>query len=743
MFWRTWAGMLLLGGLLSSVAAGESRQGPRTADRSAIVLEIGEAPERAIRGLSERAPGDRRVEAALDRIVTLRCHEALLGEVAREIERQLGIPVRLLNESWAGEERDPNLKVSIEADGVPLASAIEALAGSETLSLFADKGKLVIAHSTRGNELRTTRIYHVPRLQQLGMPRVSKLIRAWTSGPWDENEPGTGTITSYGDALVVRQNLRNHREIEAFLNLLNQASRKLKPRETVSNQNVGPSEGPAFLAETPNWSVVSTEPLKQPGIELIVSDVLAEEIRGLGELTPGDRKVETALQRIVTLRCRDVSLEDLAHEIERKLEIPVRFATSPHPDGVVDRKQRVSIEAYGVPLQHAINYVGDDPVATDVTGGKLLFVPAGGCGFYGPSRFYSVARFQSVGLNRLAELIIQETSGPWDEDEPGTGTLRSLGDTFVIRQTHNVHREIDQLLNLLERLDIQPLPGEQVWTNAAAVIATEKSAFGLRIGTGLLPSRPRSDVAPSLGDLAFRSSDRDEMQSDDSVHQDQAATVPPKRSLRLDVSPLPPGAMRGAGRLTSEEVKLETALRRIVTLRCEDLPLEELAREIERVFDVPVRLQLGPPPSAGVDPRRRVSIEVYGVPLGRALSLGPSVRWTTERGELRFVPPDGEGEEPRRTRIYQVADFRALGLDEVSELIKEETSGPWHEDEPGTGTLEVIGETLVVHQTPRNHSEIEDLLDLLDRLDTKPVPKGQEVVRPRTWEWGGLGGGFY
>lgn len=91
-----------------------------------------------------------------------------------------------------------------------------------------------------------------------------------------------------------------------------------------------------------SWSIAGQEPTPPPipaesplqGIELTVGDPLPRQIKGMRDADPGDRKIDAALDRVVTLRCRDVRLADLVRELERAAAIPIRLT---HGDIVKER----------------------------------------------------------------------------------------------------------------------------------------------------------------------------------------------------------------------------------------------------------------------------------------------------------------------------------------------------------------------------------------------------------------------
>lgn len=114
---------------------------------------------------------------------------------------------------------------------VPLATALDELK-SRDIWYLTEKGKLVLyIDNLGGDSRRQTRLYSIALLKSLRADEIMAAVESQTSGPWDQDEPGTGKISVLGDVLVIAQNLKNHREVEGVLNLLLEAEIKPPPPE--------------------------------------------------------------------------------------------------------------------------------------------------------------------------------------------------------------------------------------------------------------------------------------------------------------------------------------------------------------------------------------------------------------------------------------------------------------------------------------------------------------------------------
>jgi len=227
----------------------------------------------------------------------------------------------------------------------------------------------------------------------------------------------------------------------------------------------------------PSSVAVGESPLL--GIELTVGDALPRKIKGVRDADPGDRKIDAALDRIVTLRCQDVQLADLVKELERAVAIPIRLPPAYIDDKQVDPGMRVSIEVFEVPLAAALDELKSQDISYFVEKGKLvLFIDEVGCANKRETRLYSIALLKTLRADEIMETVTSETSGSWDADEPGTGTISVLGDALVVSQNLRNHREVEGVLNLLLEAQIQPLPPERQARPKPAPVRTGFSGMG-------------------------------------------------------------------------------------------------------------------------------------------------------------------------------------------------------------------------------------------------------------------------
>jgi len=264
---------------------------------------------------------------------------------------------------------------------------------------------LRITTAEASNEHRTTRSYDTSRLlrHNLKVSGIASLIVGATSGPWDVDEPGTATINPLGTQLVIRADERLHRQTAALIAALE-----------------GVLDGQADVL----WS------------DEVASTLAAAEL----------------LERPTEVQFPDNTLAEVLNYLSGLHGQPILVHPSVEDAGTNPEEAKVSLTLAERPLRTIAELL-----LANVAGQALTLVPSRGslwvmtveaANELRTTAVYRVAEFEQAGvMDELIEAIHEATSGPWDKDEPGTGTLRQPHPhLLVIRQTYKVHRQIQKLI---------------------------------------------------------------------------------------------------------------------------------------------------------------------------------------------------------------------------------------------------------------------------------------------------------
>jgi len=326
-----------------------------------------------------------------------------------------------------------NFKITMTFRG-PLHLAMdrlcEAVRGSGTPLAWTYRDEVLrITTADVARDRRFVQSYDTSRLTAKGLKAggIAPLLTGATSAPWSRDEPGTSTINPIGTQLVIDANSRQHREIAALIAALEGGLDR--HADVLWSDETAATLAAAAALELPTEVEFSETPL---------TDVAA-------------------------------FLSDL-HQTSLLIDRAALADTGLDPDQVT-----VSLTIANRPLRTVLELL-----LSDVQGGQFVVVPHLGALWITTvdraselrrTAVYRVAEFEQAGV--MPELVstILATTGPWDGEEPGTGTLQQPHpQLLVIRQTAAVHRQIQKLV-------------EQQRKSLPVITAEQRAALDQRIET--------------------------------------------------------------------------------------------------------------------------------------------------------------------------------------------------------------------------------------------------------------------
>ncbi len=438
-------GMILAAFLLGGVVDAEDAVSPRP-------------------GLYDGAVGVKREEIA-EQSVTRMNPETLENApwplVQARIEQMTGMQV------WVDESALTDAGIEVNEDTVvPQWLAGETVSYLATLltrqmrdiqfAWFVQDGVLTLTTEEKANETYVTRQYPIGDLlsDDCGPEAIMVLLEQTTHGPWDADEPGTGTISEVGDLFFIRQTHRMHQDIAEIL-------AGLRRRDPV-----------------------------------IMTNCSAEDLR-LRRLLE---------EKQISFEFPDTMLRDVAKWLEAETGAKFRLDEQALTEAGLDEEARVSTVLENLPLHVALHQllsnVNGTPLTVHVSNEECLITTAEKANEMYETVLYRVGPLGMTGekLNEFVSMLEQETSGPWDADEPGTGTIAGIEPRSIlaVRQTQRVHREILEILH-----GLRPTPSVPSQPTARPV-----ARFTSTVALPAAPSEPARQVhaarpAPSVaGSLA-------------------------------------------------------------------------------------------------------------------------------------------------------------------------------------------------------------------------------------------------
>ncbi len=383
-------------------------------------------------GLYDGAVGVKRDEIAdnsLTRQNSETMENASLRQVITRVEEMTGMQVWLDEQAFtdAGIDltRDTIIVLWLKGETVTQLTNYLSDKTRYQLAWVIHEGVATLTTEEKAYETYVTKQYPIGDLLPEGQdPKpLIELLQNSTSGPWDDEEPGTGTIHPFQDLLIIRQTHRNQQEVVATLAGLRREERMI-----------------------------------------------------LLDSSDDDLLLRRSLEKkLVSFDWPDVTLGDLTNQLQETTGVKFRLDEQGLTDAGLDKDTRVDARAVNLPLVVALlknlGNVHGTELTVHIADEECLITTAEKVNEMYETILYRVGAWGITGgdVDEFAALLELETSGPWDANEQGTGTInvfepRSL---LAVRQVPRVHREILEILR-----DLHPMSSMRPRPAATPVVQT-------------------------------------------------------------------------------------------------------------------------------------------------------------------------------------------------------------------------------------------------------------------------------
>ena len=411
--------------------------------------------------------------------------DVTLQQVLERIEELTFSQVRFDRESLtsAGLSIERETMISEWPQGEPIGNVLHRLPGQGVeLTWIVEKGLMTLTTREHADLCYTTKRYYIGDL--LGEDRETRtilyLLENQTSGPWDCDEPGTGTISAMGNHLIVRQTFRVQDEVQGVLAALRH---------------------------------------REPIVLLACTDEGLRQRRALHE------------EAIVSFDLQDVTLLEFCQQLGDLTGMSFKLDQQPLSDAGLDAETKLNARAKGLPLEIAlrVNLMNVNGVELTVVAEDdvILLTTVENANLKYETILYNLESLGITGdrLDEFVAVLETETSGPWDRDEPGTGTVGTfpLRSAILVRQTSHVQREILEILSNLRTLPTEePLFSPRV-----------DSPTGVQTRVYSMPPGTTESVAVLITDLIAEGTWREELKDQpiDTSTNSVAAVPSPKAKL--------------------------------------------------------------------------------------------------------------------------------------------------------------------------------------------------------------------
>lgn len=342
-----------------------------------------------------------------------RMENVTLREIAAAVEDLTDLQVRIDEQAFtdAGMDGSPDQIIALwdEGETVDLLAVRIGNSGTE-LTWTSQDGVLTLTTAEKADWHYSTARYYIGDLLKTDRSgdSIIELLQAETPGPWDKDEPGTGSITLFGSHLFVRQTSEMHRAVEGLLL--------------------------AFRRSDPILLLNRTE------ADLAIINQLDE--------------------RRVSYDWPEVTLGQFREKLQELAGCPVELDEQALTDAGLDADALLNARARNLRLGVALNRDFENVNGTEMTflvrQGILWLTTTEKANETYETVVYNLESLGITGprIDEWIELVKGETAGPWHDDEPGTGTLMRLpsDNRIVVRQTRRVHGEIVGIISSLRAL---------------------------------------------------------------------------------------------------------------------------------------------------------------------------------------------------------------------------------------------------------------------------------------------------
>ena len=415
-------------------------------------------------GLSRQLEGDAtaarergRIEAELGKTGSVSFDNVPLEGALETLAAQFGVRIRWSPKTWAICSANPAARVSLSLSNVSLRTILRELLASQRLTYLILDGWVVVMHDVEAE----SRFHHVfydvhDLVTTSGGSDFDQLIDVLTTtvepDSWDV-VGGPGTISEVGDRwLVVAQT----EEIQ------------LRIARTLSRIR-------AHL---------------EPGVDP-AGDLPLEPI---DDVAPA---IHQALDKEVTLKFESRQLGDVCTDLSQQLSIPVIPRQAMLADAQIPLETPVSCDLPPLPLAHALAILLEEHKLTFDPRGDVLYVTT-------PEDAESQLVTRIIDVRHLLDAagggfdetmivdLVETCIAPdsWGETG-GPGTSQVFRGLLVFRQTYDISREVQELI---EALSEHCLPMNFRQVTPAANNVREPVWVGLRDGEQRLIDRLKSPV---------------------------------------------------------------------------------------------------------------------------------------------------------------------------------------------------------------------------------------------------------
>ena len=348
-----------------------------------------------------------RIHQAMQKTVAVEFHDAPWEVVAEKLANVTGINVVI---DWVALEETglANARITADYTNVKLDLALSRMLNPLGAAWVVEDEVLKISSvESVEEESQVVKVYDVRTLRKAGYDSVtlSETLFAATTALWEEVDGVGGTVSQLKGVLVVRQSPRVHGEISQVLDKL---------------MAVATSAGKIIPATIP-------------------------------AIDPANIAVHRGLMQKIDCEYREVTLRDVAADIQEQSGIPIEFDVAALDEEEITADSIVSLRISGVSVNSALRLLLEPlDCRAVVDSGRLLITSDVVADEMLQTHIYDIADLTAAGFTdtELLDTILASGTGLWEnEDGMGGDFKMSESGALIVKQTLQAHREIALLLS--------------------------------------------------------------------------------------------------------------------------------------------------------------------------------------------------------------------------------------------------------------------------------------------------------
>jgi hypothetical protein len=546
------------------------------------------------------------VQQALQKPVKADFVEVPLKEAAAKLGEQLGLTIGLDEKALAAEGFDPDSPVTLHIANKSGRSALRTMLRDFQLFYILRKNGVVITTfdtAEQSMEIWREDLSDLVALDSdIDFEQLIRIIQ-YTIKPstWDE-VGGAGSVkldeTGGVRELVFKQSLEVHEEANDFLALFRKLCRLAQQRKLAHQSAVELAAGKI----SPKDFVPSPPPFAT-----------------LSELGTAETAIRNALKRNLAIDYSETPLLKVVESLREKLRIPIELDAKSLIELGITGETLVTKKIAGIPAKSALRLLLKDLGLTYMIRDEaLLITTPDAADTYLSTQIFEVTDLASPNdatlggdtVETLLDLIVtNQHPTTWDE-VGGCGSLEPLfiSDSrfLVVSQTQEVHEDIFDLLEALRAV-----------------------------------RHPVQSIAPVK--------ESKPIQSDDKEPRGIADRPPIRQVVDQPCSARP-------------NEKIRRALEKPITLKFQDAPLADIARQIGNLVAFPILVDSQSLNDLGLTPDTELSLDVKDVKLREALDslfAGEELAWTV-RDDILLITTKDDADFHLETRVFDVCDLPAF-----------------------------------------------------------------------------------